>query len=407
MIHICYGLCDKKGLYSKFTGTSILSIFENTSAEVTVHILCDNTLSSENRQKFQMLAEKYNRQIIFYNVEKTCAKEIEEFKNKIPMLSDSRYTVGCMYRLLIPKIIPAEISKIIYLDSDIIVNLDINELWQVDISEKPLAAVAEINIDLKELLPGHFVIQKNFVELEDYFNSGVLIINLSDGENWYNKIMDGVNFAAENPQCNLFDQDILNYCFSKNYVKLPEKFDVFISVERIHNPNYDIRRAIYHYIGNELNLDVNDKLNCLWLEYFKKTTWFNMQFFLNINNFIQELYDTSQNKLVQISAVMSGKRRIFFAELVNFERFKQLFYISKAEEIIDATKFDALKILLKKMKKMRGAGFFILLVRNYSEIQETLTNAGFIEGIDFVNAADFLSGKHGMPFDSNLFIRAM
>ena len=32
MIQVCYGLYDKDGRYSKFTGTSMLSIFENTSA---------------------------------------------------------------------------------------------------------------------------------------------------------------------------------------------------------------------------------------------------------------------------------------------------------------------------------------------------------------------------------------
>ena len=30
MIHICFGLYDKTGRYSKFTGTTMLSLFENT-----------------------------------------------------------------------------------------------------------------------------------------------------------------------------------------------------------------------------------------------------------------------------------------------------------------------------------------------------------------------------------------
>ena len=29
MIHVCYGLYDKDGRYSKFTATSMLSLFEN------------------------------------------------------------------------------------------------------------------------------------------------------------------------------------------------------------------------------------------------------------------------------------------------------------------------------------------------------------------------------------------
>ena len=58
MIHVCYGLYDKNGHYSKFTGTSILSMFENTNEDVTVHILHDNTLTQENRDKFIYIAGK-------------------------------------------------------------------------------------------------------------------------------------------------------------------------------------------------------------------------------------------------------------------------------------------------------------------------------------------------------------
>ena len=32
MIHVCYGLYDKDGRYSKFTGTSMLSMLENAFA---------------------------------------------------------------------------------------------------------------------------------------------------------------------------------------------------------------------------------------------------------------------------------------------------------------------------------------------------------------------------------------
>lgn len=31
MIHVCFALYDKAGHYSKFTGTTMLSLFENTN----------------------------------------------------------------------------------------------------------------------------------------------------------------------------------------------------------------------------------------------------------------------------------------------------------------------------------------------------------------------------------------
>jgi len=57
MIHVCYGIYDDTGRYSKFTGMSILSMFENTRTEVTVHLLHDDTLTDDNRDKFSNFAD--------------------------------------------------------------------------------------------------------------------------------------------------------------------------------------------------------------------------------------------------------------------------------------------------------------------------------------------------------------
>ena len=47
-IHVCYVLYDKTGCFSKFVGTSISSLFKNTSAAVTVHLVCFGEISHEN-----------------------------------------------------------------------------------------------------------------------------------------------------------------------------------------------------------------------------------------------------------------------------------------------------------------------------------------------------------------------
>ena len=125
MIHVCFGLYDKTGRYSKFTGTTICSIFENTTSDVTVHILHDNTLTDDNRDKFIYLASRYGQAVNFYNVDELCAEKLDEFIEYFPTVKGSHVSVGTMYRFLLPEIIAPEIEKLIYLDSDIIVNLDI------------------------------------------------------------------------------------------------------------------------------------------------------------------------------------------------------------------------------------------------------------------------------------------
>ena len=143
MIHVCFALYDKTGRYSKFTGTTMLSLLENTNAKVTVHILHDNTLSPDNRDKFSYVAGQYNQRVEFHNVEILCADRIAKIAAAFPRVNESIFTVAMFYRFFIPHVLPVNINKIIYLDSDIIVRRDINSLWKFNIDDYPLAAIPE------------------------------------------------------------------------------------------------------------------------------------------------------------------------------------------------------------------------------------------------------------------------
>ncbi len=400
MIHVCYGLYDKDGRYSKFTGTSILSMFENTGAEITVHILHDNTLSADNRQNFLTIAKKYNQRINFHNVEESCAKEIAELRNKLGRIEKYAYSIGALYRFLIIQSIREE--KIIYLDADTIIDLDIDELWQIELGDKPLAVVAEVDNLCR--MPEYRV--ANTVKREDYFNSGVMLMNLKVLRNELENLWQGINFVAENSHLTLLDQDVFNYCYATRALKLPVKFNLMIGEARLHGA-FEARNKICHYITKSLTLNLRDDANHMWMEYFSKTPWFTPEVMLRIYDLIQELHAQAQDKLLQLSAIMSGRHRIFFTELTNLDRFKQLFYVNPTEEIIDATKPNALNSLLEKMIENRGEEFLILLVNRYSEVAQVLTRTGFAEGLDFINATDFLSYKHGMPLDTNFLIRAI
>ena len=89
MIHVCFCFCDKTGRYAKFAGTSMLSLFENTRSKVTVHILHDNTLTDENRDKFYYIVGKYNQLVEFYNLDELCLEQITKIKKFIPDVEKS------------------------------------------------------------------------------------------------------------------------------------------------------------------------------------------------------------------------------------------------------------------------------------------------------------------------------
>ncbi|MBR1419530.1 MAG: hypothetical protein IJ575_00510 [Selenomonadaceae bacterium] len=181
MIHVCFGFIDGSGKYSKFAGASICSIFENTKSKVTIHLIHDNTLTESNREKFIELAENYRQQIQFYNLETLKPEKLQWIREQLPWTSTSFLTIGTIYRLFIPELLSTEIDRAIYIDSDTIVNLDLNELWTLNLENKPIAAVPEglINGGNKiGSLANQYVVKNGIATNTEYFNCGILVMDL-------------------------------------------------------------------------------------------------------------------------------------------------------------------------------------------------------------------------------------
>ena len=407
MIHVCYGLYDGNGRYSKFTGTSILSIFENTRAEVTVHLLHDNTLTVDNRDKFSYLAGQYNQLIKFYNVEKICADEIAALNRIISDFSKKNYSIGSLFRLLITKIFPEDITKLIYLDSDIIVNLDIRELWQIPLKNKTIAAIPESE-NGSSVTANLSLCKDGLVNADDYFNSGVIVINLERLRGVdFQTFQNGIKFIVENPKYIWFDQDLLNYCFSKNMVRLPSKFNFFVR-ESIWRNEFKTENRILHYLSGSLNLNLRNPFNRLWFKYFKKTLWFNEEVISHLNEELVKMNAALKNMALQTSMLMAGKSRAFFTDKRNLELLKKAFRVQEDEEIIPAVNMESVAALKESMKASAGSKlYFILIGNDYRFLRADLMNDGFAEGRDFVNAVQFLSAIHGAPYDTHDFVKAL
>ena len=412
MIHVCFCFQDKMGLYSKFVGTSMLSIFENITTpphlqSVTVHILHDNTLTADNRDKFIYISEQFGQRVEFYNVEELCADKIAELIRLIPYIGKTRVTTGACYTLFIPQIIPPDIEKIIYLDGDVIVNLDINELWQIDLDDKPLGAVTEL-VNGMNSASSFPLCRNDFVKGEDYFNSGVLLMNLKTLRTEEDLIMHAIKFVGENPiYFKFFDQDILNYCFSSRILKLPIKFNRFVRSARYREK---IERKIYHYLGcalgSGINLNQNDIFNRFWMEHFIKTPFFNAQAIGNLYEEFLKMRSDLKSLSLNLSAIMSGKLRAFFIDPAQVDSIKKAFSIRDDETIILAENEDSLQNLIDAMKISKGKCVFFIMTEFFLSKKFSftiLTKEGFVENRDFVRGWIYLD----LPLNSFLFIKAM
>ena len=408
MIHVCFGLHDGNGRYSKFVGTTMASIFENTLAPVTIHILHDDTLTADNRDKFSYLVGRHGQQVKFHNVEKICADEINFLREKLADKIKLRFSIGAFYRLLMKKILaPLQIGKAIYLDADIIVNLDIDELWRQDLKNFPLAAVPEIDATLNNMVPKKFLIDAKIVNREDYFCSGVIVFNLDAlDENFF---LDGVQFLVDNPKCESPDQDILNAFFSTNYLKLEQKFDSFVLCCKWEEQ--PVENRIYHYAGQLVRFDSYNDYDRLWLEHFLKTPWFGVEIFGKLDKeFAQirlEFLQKAKKTLTFISTVMSGKTRAFFIMPGDAKFLKEYFLIRDDEEIIFANEKDSVPNLVYSMAKAQGKKIFIIVVPKFQPLSELLKQLDFAPERDFINGEIFLVREEDNKFDSFQLIEAM
>ena len=239
------------------------------------------------------------------------------------------------------------------------------------------------------------------VKSEDYFNTGVLLMNLKALRGEEEKIMRGVKFRGDNPQHKFFEQTVLNYCFSEQTLKLPNKFNRFVREERSQNPG----KKIYHYSGgtSRMGLDTNDSFNKLWLDYFIRTPFFDESTMARLYAGLAKIRNDLRDSSLRMSRILSGKTRAFFVEPAKEAAIRKIFAIDKDESVILAENKDSLKKLLDAMKAAEGQCVFFIMTERFLKKPfpfEQLKNEGLADGKDFLKAWRYLPTKRDVPFNS-------
>ncbi|GHV57734.1 hypothetical protein FACS1894182_07400 [Bacteroidia bacterium] len=227
-IEICFA---STGNYAPFVATTALSIIENTTEHINFHVLTENFKENDKNILIKFIQDK-NHSIDFIDI----SNELKVFQGM--ELSCWKSYIICA-RILIPQLF-FNTSKAIYLDSDIIVDCDIKELWDVDLKEFTIAAaqdyltVKDTNIIDLHLSPEHI-----------YFNSGVLLF---DCNKFREKSVTQKIFKLlqSNTHLKYPDQDILNICFdNNNYMPLDKTYNSLVFYNIYNQQNTP---KIIHYV---------------------------------------------------------------------------------------------------------------------------------------------------------------
>ena len=198
--------CDDN--YIRQTIVSIVSLLESNHHPFNVWIISDDIRSS-NRDLIIEMTKKFQTNIIFL--------EIEEILGGIVLARGQRHPRTIYAKLFLEDIIKAD--KLLFLDSDTVINDDLSDLWIRTMQEELIAGVRMPYSDLKKE-------SMNITSSVPYICDGIVMINL---DLWRkNKIGNAcktyINHYNGNPP--MMSEGTLNYVCQHKIGVLPPKFNL-------------------------------------------------------------------------------------------------------------------------------------------------------------------------------------
>lgn len=202
-------VCSSNDNYVPYLDTLICSIVSNASNDNNYDIVVlDDLISDENKEIIKK-KQKRNISIRFFDI----LQYIDDKDMVWPIPEGRSWTRATYYRMLVPYVL-SEYKKVIYLDCDVINLWDIAELYKTDIQDYLLGAVRIcgcVVIAKNNMLNGTYSYNHYFlpeVELENYFNAGVLLFNTEKFRETFSR--SHVLKCIANQKYELVDQDVLN-----------------------------------------------------------------------------------------------------------------------------------------------------------------------------------------------------
>lgn len=154
------------------------------------------------------------------------------------------YSKAMYYRLLAAQLLPDSLDRVLYLDPDILVINTLPPLYDLDLGDKLFAAATHEGLTGAGSRVSR--IRLSTPDSEAYFNSGVLLMNLTE----MRRVIDPqkvFQFAKENRSALILpDQDILNAMFWNHILLIDEL-----------RWNFDARKFRSYRVANQNEIDMD------------------------------------------------------------------------------------------------------------------------------------------------------
>lgn len=194
--------------------TSMCSIFENNSnlESITIFLICQN-VSLENQKLLIEFGKKYNRDVYII--------EIEEMEKYFTFEFDTTgWSPIVLARLLLDKLLPDSVDRVLYLDGDTLILSSLKDLWNTNMDNCVIGACIEATVNIEQRI-------NLDMEHTPYVNAGVLLINMKKWrkEGTGKRIIDF--YKANDGKLFANDQDAINGALKDEIFYLEPKYNFY------------------------------------------------------------------------------------------------------------------------------------------------------------------------------------
>lgn len=265
--------------YVPYLVVSIQSLKDTASIKNNYAIYVLNTgLSQENKKNIKEL-ETSNIKIKFVDV----SHKIKNIFSKLKEQLRDYYSPSIYYRLFIPSMFP-QYKKCLYLDCDITIIEDIANLYNHDLKNNLLGAIADQVVSNSEIFQ-YYVENALGVDRDKYFNSGIIVMNLEQFrkqkfESKFLYLLNNFPFSSVAP-----DQDYLNILCKDQILYIDKGWDMM----PMPDPDFDEKDLkLVHYNMYQKPWKYEEVLfeKYFW-ETAKRTKYYDMLMEMR-NNYTQE-----------------------------------------------------------------------------------------------------------------------
>ena len=176
-------------------------------------------------------------------------------------------------RVLLAELLPPALSRVLYLDGDLLVLADLTPLLEVDLEGACIGAVRDFGLDPIVRRGDHRSV--GIPGVPAYSNAGVLLIDM---ERWRK---DGIgerasSYLRKNPQAAFADQDALNVALEGAWKELSDRWNfqdhLRISIARM---SVSERPSVVHFVTSAKPWNVESRsLNADFYDGFRQRTRF-------------------------------------------------------------------------------------------------------------------------------------